>query len=187
MGDPLARALKNPLRSRLLYEYRRDVTSPSRLAVQLGEPLNLVSYHTNVLARLGCVELVRTVKRRGATEHFYRSQVRPGVEDAQWQRLPTAERRALTLSNLDSLVEEARRAALSSAFDDPGSHLSRMYVELDEPGRVELSRLLRDVVDQVGAIEAAARARSGARLAEHEVVVLAFERASAPELPDRPR
>jgi hypothetical protein len=186
MADPLARALTNPLRSRLLYEYRRETTSPSRLAAELDAPLNLVSYHTKVLAELGCIELVRTARRRGATEHYYRSPLGPGMEDEQWARLPLGARRMLTRTHLESILDEVRRAVWRNAFDDPRSHLSRMVVELDDEAQLAVARLLRRLVDDVAEIEAACRARGdGAARARYELVALQFEAGSAPELPDR--
>jgi DNA-binding transcriptional ArsR family regulator len=69
----MGRLLAHPLRDRLLFEYQGDPTSPSKVARRLGESVSLVSYHTDVLARNGCLELVRTERRRGAIEHFYRA------------------------------------------------------------------------------------------------------------------
>src|SRR5215203_4374442 len=87
-GQPPTRALANPLRARLLFEYQREAISPSRLASRLGKPLNLVSYHTKVLVELGCIALARTQRRRGAIEHFYRAVALPLLEDDAWEQLP---------------------------------------------------------------------------------------------------
>ena len=51
----LVRAIGHPLRLRLLTIFNERVASPSDLAAELGEPIGNVSYHTRILARLGCV------------------------------------------------------------------------------------------------------------------------------------
>ena len=84
----LVRAIGHPLRLRLLTIFNERVASPSDLAAELGEPIGNVSYHTRILARLGCVELVRTKQVRGAVEHYYRAVVRPVFSDDDWAELP---------------------------------------------------------------------------------------------------
>lgn len=71
----VAKALSHPLRARLLTLLVTE-SSPSDLALIVGEPLGNVSYHVRELDRLGCIELVRTTPRRGALEHHYRARVR---------------------------------------------------------------------------------------------------------------
>ena len=75
-------------RLRLLTIFNERVASPSDLAAELGEPIGNVSYHTRILARLGCVELVKTKQVRGAVEHYYRAVVRPVFSDDDWAELP---------------------------------------------------------------------------------------------------
>jgi DNA-binding transcriptional ArsR family regulator len=69
----LAKALSHPLRARILEQLERQTASPSDLAEQLAAPLGNVSYHVRILAEAGLIELVRTTRRRGATEHHYRA------------------------------------------------------------------------------------------------------------------
>lgn len=47
--------------------------SPKELSGELGEKLARTSYHVVVLLEAGAIELVDTVPRRGAVEHYYRS------------------------------------------------------------------------------------------------------------------
>ena len=67
----LVRALAHPLRVQILELLTERVASPNRLSEQLGIGLTHVAYHTRALDRWGCLELVDTAQRRGATEHFY--------------------------------------------------------------------------------------------------------------------
>ena len=97
----LVRAIGHPLRLRLLTIFNERVASPSDLAAELGEPIGNVSYHTRILARLGCVELVKTKQVRGAVEHYYRAVVRPVFSDDDWAELPLSIRKSLAGSGAD--------------------------------------------------------------------------------------
>ena len=71
--DPrLAKALSIPLRANALALIGEGVNSPKLIAAKLDLDLRTVAYHVRVLRNLGCVELVETHPRRGATEHVYR-------------------------------------------------------------------------------------------------------------------
>jgi hypothetical protein len=178
-GASLSRALAHPLRERLLFEYQRETTSPSRLAARLGEPLNVVSYHTNVLVELGCLALERTAPRRGATEHFYRAPTMLGVDDDAWRRLTVGTRRSLVQTTVASAADEARRAAWAGGFDGARAHLSRMRVELDAEGESDAARVLRDTLDDMARIDAESRARK-TPTASYELVIMHFEAGSTP-------
>ncbi len=72
--DPrLAKALSNDVRARALELIAEGDRSPKRIAAELGLDLRSVAYHVRVLKRLGCIELVETLPRRGAVEHVYRA------------------------------------------------------------------------------------------------------------------
>src|SRR3954452_13075637 len=75
----LARALSHPLRVQILEILSERVASPHDLSEELGVELTHVAYHTRTLDRCGCLELVDTAQRRGATEHYYRTAARTGL------------------------------------------------------------------------------------------------------------
>jgi hypothetical protein len=173
MPDDVARLLAHPLRQRLLFEYDTP-TSPSKAARRLRQPVNLVSYHTGVLCRRGWIELVRTERRRGAVEHFYRSTGPPDIENADWAGLSRRVRRAIVLATLSATADEAKAAALDGGFDHAEAHLSRCLLELDEQGVAEIAATLRQVVERVGRIDGAARERSAGAGERHELVIQCF-------------
>ena len=71
--DPrLAKALSSPLRAKALALIGEGVNSPKLIAARLNLDLRTVAYHVRVLHNLGCIELIETRPRRGATEHVYR-------------------------------------------------------------------------------------------------------------------
>ncbi len=75
----LIKALSHPLRAQALTILNQRVASPKEIAGELSEQVGKVSYHVKELQNLGCVELVDTAQRRGATEHYYR-----GVDQAHF-------------------------------------------------------------------------------------------------------
>jgi DNA-binding transcriptional ArsR family regulator len=68
----LAKALSHSMRARVLALIAEGKASPRQVAERLGEDVRSVAYHVRVLKGLGCLELVETRQRRGATEHFYK-------------------------------------------------------------------------------------------------------------------
>jgi DNA-binding transcriptional ArsR family regulator len=68
-----ARGLAHPTRVGVLRELDAlGVASPRLLADRLNQPLGAVSYHVRTLRALALIEVIRTVQRRGALEHYYR-------------------------------------------------------------------------------------------------------------------
>lgn len=176
----VARLIRDPLRQQLLFKYTEAVTSPSAVASALGRPLNLVSYHTNVLLDAGFIELVRTERRRGAVTHFYRAVVRSEIDDAGWQRVPVGLRRVLVRLTMDTSWREAADALPRGGMDDATAHVSRTLLTLDEQGRVELAAALVDTLERAADIERASRARATNDGEPQELVIMGFRRASRP-------
>ena len=91
----LHRALGHPMRVQVLEILNERVASPTELARHLDVPLARLSYHIRLLAEEGWIELVDTVPRRGALEHYYstaasvsRSELM--LDDAAWKELEQA-------------------------------------------------------------------------------------------------
>jgi DNA-binding transcriptional ArsR family regulator len=158
--DPrIAKALSHPLRPRILQILSERVASPKEISDQLGVSLGVVSYHTAILRRTECIELVSTAQRRGATEHYYRAVVRPFLTDEQWRALPPTLRREVAGQTLRDVFSEASAAAVTGGFDREGAHVDRLVLELDEPGWRELSALLTRTIDAAAEINEASRQR----------------------------
>jgi hypothetical protein len=184
--DRLARVLAHPLRDRVLFEYRDAPACPSDVARRLDRPLNLVSYHTAVLARHGCLELVRTERRRGALTRFYRCTVDQAIGPGDWIGVPVPLRRALALDTLGRLEAEARAAALAGGFDGEAAHLTRIVLGLDAAGVRAAGDALWRAFAELSEIADDARARGGAR-EPYEVGILAFPAGPANEHRLHPR
>jgi hypothetical protein len=175
-----ARLMRSVLRQRVLAEYAQAVKSPSEVAATLRAPLNLVSYHTQVLLRAGCLDLVRTERRRGAEKHFYRADLWSDIDDATWEQLPTPMRRVLIKGTLDSSWREARDALPRGGMDPATSHVSRSFLSLDRQGRDDLATLLVETLDAARRIEQASRERAPDGSANQELVIMNFELSSSP-------
>jgi DNA-binding transcriptional ArsR family regulator len=183
--DPrIVRALSHPIRHRVLVALNERVASPKELAAELGEPLGNVSYHTRVLAQLGCIELVSTTQRRGALEHHYRAVMRPYFDDAAWAQIPASTRRSLFDSELDRLWNDVAEAAKAGGFDHPRAHVSWTAIDVDEQGFNDLADLLGSVVERALEIQAESAGRrteqghdAGSEV-HTEIGLLQFERAA---------
>jgi DNA-binding transcriptional ArsR family regulator len=178
--ETLARMVRHPLRAQALFRYAQGVTSPSEIATALGARLNLVSHHTKVLLQAGAIELVHTVRKRGATEHFYRALLPVAIEDPEWAELPLKLRRALTRAVIDGAMREAADALADGGMDGEITHLSRTYLALDDQGERELAALLRDTFSRAQHIELMSRERVADAATRQELVIMSFQRGSSP-------
>jgi DNA-binding transcriptional ArsR family regulator len=179
----LVRAIGHPLRLRLLTIFNERVASPSDLAAELGEPIGNVSYHTRILARLGCVELVKTKQVRGAVEHYYRAVVRPVFSDDDWAELPQSIRKSLAGAVLTEIADDMAASASEGGFDRDEVHLSRTTLTLDQQGWQQVNELLQELHEGALEIQAQSAARlhsDGAQESEAAVMALMlFEPARA--------
>src|ERR1700755_1561061 len=115
----IAKALAHPLRARILQRLGERVASPGDLALELGAPLGVVSYHVRMLRDYDCVELVRTEPRRGALQHFYKATARPNRDEGQARTLPSGLRGELAGETLSDLVGDLGQAADAGTLEDP--------------------------------------------------------------------
>jgi DNA-binding transcriptional ArsR family regulator len=190
----IVRALSHPIRHRVLMALNERVASPKELAAELGEPLGNVSYHTRVLAQLGCIELVSTTQRRGALEHHYRAIMRPYFDDAAWAQIPVSTRRALFDQVLEHLWNDVVDAARHGGLDHPRAHVSLTPLDLDDQGLDDLAGVLGSTLERALEIQAESAGRrvklgdDGPPALRTELGMLHFERAAKPaQRKSRPR
>jgi DNA-binding transcriptional ArsR family regulator len=176
----IAKALAHPLRARILQRLGERVASPGDLALELGAPLGVVSYHVRMLRDYDCVELVRTEPRRGALQHFYRATARPTLDEDQWRTLPSSLRRELSGETLADVVQDVRDASEAGTLDDPDVIVTRTPLELDDRAFKKLNRLLARTLEQAHQIAAESAERQGEKSSDvfpTELAVLHFKRA----------
>jgi DNA-binding transcriptional ArsR family regulator len=173
----IAKALAHPLRARILQRLGERVASPGDLAVELGAPLGVVSYHVRMLRDYDCVELVRTEPVRGALQHFYKATARPNLGEGQWRALPTTLRGELIGGTIEGLVGDLAEAADAGQLEDPAVVLNRTLLEVDERGWKKLNKLLTRTQDQALAIAAESAQRGSDQVFPTEIGLLHFKRA----------
>lgn len=181
LDEGLLKAISHPLRHRLLSMLDGRTASPNELARELGLPLGRVSYHIRLLHDLGAIELVEAQPRRGALEHFYRAVTSAWFGEGDWAQLPRSARRGILGHNLQQIFDWVTVAAESGGFEHPTSEVLRTSLALDEQGREDVSRLAREALDRVRAIDAEAAERHAsapdpAPLVTTELTILHFER-----------
>src|ERR1700754_2049301 len=177
----IAKALAHPLRARILQRLGERVSSPGDLAVELGAPLGVISYHVRMLREYECVEHVRTEPRRGSLQHFYRAIARPNLDDDQWRTLPSGLRGELAGETLTELVGDLGASADAGHLQDPEVILNRTPLELDEKAFKKLNKLLNKTQEHTLAIaaESAARHNDGdTEVFPTEIAILHFKRAA---------
>ncbi|MET0557435.1 MAG: hypothetical protein ABW065_02010 [Solirubrobacterales bacterium] len=156
----LVKALGHPLRIKILEILTERVASPNRLSGQLDAGLSHVAYHTRALDECGCLELVDTAKRRGATEHFYKAAPRSFIGDRIWRRVPRVLLGGVSGATLQSFMDRAVAALEAGTIDRrEDTVLYWMPVRLDEQGWKETTATMEAAVDQVLAVQAESHKR----------------------------
>jgi predicted transcriptional regulator len=130
-------AMSHPTRVRILISMNtpRRRLSPKQFAQEAGLSIQHCSYHFGELEDAGCIELVDTRQRRGATEHVYEARRTALAWTSEWKNLKPQVKRGV----LDSVMRGALEA-LGSAIDGGSfeahddSHMSWNSIDVDESG-----------------------------------------------------
>lgn len=175
----LLKALAHPTRVHILDILSEGPSSPVRMKRRMEHvSLNLVSHHVKVLLNLGCIELVGTIPRRGATEHMYRTKERQFFTAEEWEAVDPKQRQPITSVLLRLISEDAGRSLSEGKFDElPDNHLSRSPLKLDKAGWAEVVGILAGALDEVLETEAKSVERSvasGEELMPARVVMMQF-------------
>lgn len=157
----LVRALAHPLRVRILEVLTDRVASPSLIAEELGTGVSDVAYHTRALDRCGCIELVETAQRRGATEHYYKARPHAFIGNGAWRKVPRPIRSSITGASLQTFMDKAITALEAGTIDDrDDTTFSWMPVHLDEVGWQDVTEILAEASERILAAQAAADQRA---------------------------
>jgi DNA-binding transcriptional ArsR family regulator len=161
LDSRLAKALGHPLRVRILEVVNERAVSPVQFFREFGgESLPKVAYHFRVLEKYDCIECVKEVQRRGATEHFFRGTRRALFGDADWKHLPKSVQGGVTGTMLQGFVAKAAEAIQSGTFDArEDSHFSWISMMLDEDGWQKLMALLASTLEEAQEIQVEAGER----------------------------
>lgn len=192
-GATLCDPLKHPMRVRILEVVNEAPMSPTRFlesgyadqdfeSKQAG--ISYVSYHFRELEKAGCVEVIETHQRRGATEHIYRGRSRVFYTSEEFERLPSAERTMLSRTSFQGLVARTDSAITSGTFDKrTDRQLTWRAMHLDEQGWKELTVHLDESFAKAEAIRQAAAERIRQNDGEVIPATVAFLGYESPPLP----
>jgi DNA-binding transcriptional ArsR family regulator len=158
--DPrLAKALAHPLRLEILRHLGDRTASPSEIAAEIGAPLTNVSYHVRKLRALGLIKLVRKTPKRGVVEHYYSAKPRRTVTDEAWADTPAIVKEAILTPVMQRGVESLATAVKAGGFDRADAHFTDNFLQLDERGWKDCTKVLRDAYKELSRIEAQSKER----------------------------
>jgi hypothetical protein len=176
--DRLEKAVCHPLRAKLLAKYNEQAYSPSELAELLGEKLNSVSYHTNVLRKYKCVELVDREMVRGAEKTTYRGVTRMVIDDNIWKKLKPNSKTGISIKAVGETFERIQKAIEAGTFDSKDDRVVVNHkVSLDDEGWSEAVGIMREAHERIEALEPDAINRTPDSLGRHRftLTLLAYE------------
>jgi DNA-binding transcriptional ArsR family regulator len=146
----LVRALSHPLRVQILELLTDRVASPNWLAEQLDASLSHVAYHTRALDKCGCLVLVKTAQRRGATEHFYKATPDAFVGSPAWRGVPRPVLSGISGATLRTFIDKAIGALEAGTLDGRDDTIFRwMPLLLDEQGWKEVGGILEEATERI--------------------------------------
>jgi DNA-binding transcriptional ArsR family regulator len=160
IDEHLALALGNSFRQQLLWILNERVASPSELSKELGESLNKVCHHIDVLKKAGCIELAfkRTVGNR--IQHFYRATARAFLDGTEWRKVPDTVKVGMRATLLENIINDAVGAVVNGTFDvNDDAHLSWTPALVDDQGREEVTETLERSLEEIITILKKAKVR----------------------------
>ena len=152
--DPhLVRALAHPLRVQILEVLNERQASPNELMEILDYPLGNVAYHTRVLEKCGCIELVATERRRGAVEHYFRAKPRSYIGHQDWRKVPRSVRNEVSGASLEAFIDRVIDALEAGTIDDrEETTLSWTTMAVDELGWSQATEVLEEAMARLQAV-----------------------------------
>jgi hypothetical protein len=137
----LAVVFADPLRLKIVTELYMREMSPTLFFEEFGGgSVPRVDRHFKTLAEHGWLRLVREAsggRRRGGTEHFYRTTELAVFDHETWAHLPYSIKVAFSWRSFEQLGERIKEAIEAGTFDArPDRHLSWTPVILDRLGWV---------------------------------------------------
>jgi DNA-binding transcriptional ArsR family regulator len=158
----LVRALAHPMRVRILEALQGRTASPTELARRFGESLGVVSYHTNALLDVECIQQVRTQPKRGTIEHFYTARPRSFIGHQDWRKAPLSVRGGVTSEALRTFVAKVGAALDADTIDGrDDTTLNWMPITVDERGWRETAEILDRALRDLMQVATASRERLG--------------------------
>src|SRR6478672_2770749 len=164
INDKLITALGHPTRVHAVMVLDQRAASPSELARELGRSVRHVTYHIEVLEKLGCIELVGREPAGGGRviESFYKATARAWFDREAWEEMEDEKAKiAVTMPILSLISEDVARAMVEGTFEEHDNHVSRTPMVVDDEGWDEIVTLLSSTLDELIEIQTRASNRIG--------------------------
>jgi hypothetical protein len=188
--DPeLAKAIADPLRYQMLMTALQRPLSGIEFAEEWDIPEHASHHHITFLRKRGFLVVVDEVKRRGATEIFYRAVKRAYLSDAAWAQIGPILHNGLSETIMNEFFNVVSQAGKAKTLDArPESHLWWQEIPLDEitfPKAMAMLRVLVNKLLELGDETVANQAEGeGGELIQSVLGLMGFESAP-PEKPSR--
>lgn len=186
----MGRALSHPIRVRILMGMNAPIRklSPSEFSEEAGVSMGLSSYHFRQLAKAGCIEVVETVQRRGATEHRYFPVKRVLAWTREWEALGAAVRQTLAATALGGACEVIGDAIDQGTFEGlPDSILAWDVMRVDMAGYEDGHAIIERAVGELIALGDECKERVEGLPAEQVFLVsYLLSTFESPERPEKP-
>ena len=189
-------ALAHPIRVRILEIVNEHPMSPIQF-VNAGfapeydkkqQALSLTSYHFRALESAGCIRVVETRQRRGATEHIYGGCSRVFFSDEEFEKLPLKRRQQLSQTSFQGVVARTDNAIRTGTFDArTDRYLAWRAMEVDERGWKEIHDSVDRCFKEIEQLRKDAEDRlavSGEKVVPMTTALFAFESPPRPPLWD---
>jgi DNA-binding transcriptional ArsR family regulator len=158
----LVKALAHPMRVRILEALQGRTASPTELAREFRESLGVVSYHTNALLEVDCIEQVGTRPKRGTIEHFYTARPRSFIGHQDWRRAPLSVRAGVTSEALRTFAAKIGESIDADIIDGrEDTTLNWMPITVDEQGWRETAEILDRALRELQTVATTSRERLG--------------------------
>ncbi len=177
VNDKIITALGHPTRVHAVMVLDQRAASPAELARELGRSVRHVTYHLEVLEKLGCLELVERKPAGGGrvVESFYKGTARAWFDREAWEQMEDEKDKiAVTMPILSLISEDIARAMVGNTFEDNDNHVSRTPMVVDDQAWDEVITLLASTLDELIDIQTRAGNRIGpeteTRLTKVEII-----------------
>lgn len=171
----LVRALSHPLRVQILEVLTERAASPNELVDVLEHPLGHIAYHSRVLEKCGCIELVRTAQRRGAVEHYFQASPRSFIGHQDWRRVPRSLLGNVSSASIQSFMDKVVEAAEAGTIDDcEDTKLSWMPIVVDRAGWEETAKILDETTARVQVVHEQSKQRLAQAPGEGRTMIIGF-------------
>lgn len=158
------KAFAHPLRAKLVEAFADRPRTAKQVAEMIGQKPTKLYHHVEALERVGLIKLVRTRKKRGTMEKYYRTVARrfsvdSGLLQAQGKKRMLGQCRVMlatmlenTMNEIDESISEKR---ICPDKKGTGAMLIRKRIRTDAENVMNIESKIQKLVDELAAGEKA--------------------------------